>query len=97
VQTVDRMYTLTVPQTFTTVKVTTAVRDDLNALAADQGCTAGSMIEKLLAEYRWRMQVEEAKRAMRNAPKDVWDSYLNEMQEWDVTLGDGLEAEPWQS
>jgi len=96
VQKVYGMYTLPVSQTYTTIKVTTSVRDDLNKLAADQGCTAGSMIETLLAEYRWRMQVEEAKRAMRNAPKDVWDAYLEEVQEWDVTLDDGLKAEPWQ-
>ena len=32
----------------TTIKVSTELRDRLNALAEEQGLTAGSMVEKLL-------------------------------------------------
>ena len=35
----------------TTIKVTSQVRDQLNDLAASEGRTAGSMIEKLLSDY----------------------------------------------
>lgn len=80
---------------FTTVKVTSKVRDDLNQLAASEGRTAGSMIEKLLADYLWRLEVEAAKKAMREAPQEVWDEYMREFKAWDATLMDGLEGDPW--
>lgn len=82
--------------THTTIKVTTQVRDDLNALAASEGRTAGSMLEKLLSDYLWRLEVEAAKKAMREAPQEVWDEYMREVREWDATLMDGLEDEPWE-
>lgn len=81
--------------THTTIKVTTKVRDELNHLAATEGRTAGSMIEKLLADYLWRLEVEAAKKAMREAPQEVWDEYMREFKVWDATLMDGLEDEPW--
>lgn len=80
----------------TTIKVSTELRDRINAVAAGQGLTAGSMVEKLLEDWLWRQQVELAKRQMREAPTPVWDDYLAESAEWDVTLRDGLEDEPWQ-
>jgi predicted transcriptional regulator len=81
--------------TATTIKVSTETRDRINALAAERGITAGSLVEKVLDEYLWRQQVETAKRQMRSAPKEVWDEYLEEARIWDVTSGDGLEDDPW--
>jgi predicted DNA-binding protein len=77
--------------TATTIKVSPETRDKINALAAEQGMTAGSVIEKVLDEYLWRQQVETAKRQMRSAPKEVWDEYYAEFAIWDQTSGDGLE------
>lgn len=82
--------------THTTIKVTTQVRDELNKLAAAEGRTAGSMLEKLLEEHLWRIEVEAAKKAMREAPQEVWDEYMREFRAWDATLMDGLEDEPWE-
>lgn len=79
--------------TATTVKVLPEVRDQLNALAAAEGLTAGSMVEKLLREYLWRHQVEQAKEQMRSATPEVWQQYLDESAEWDVLNADGLEPE----
>lgn len=79
----------------TTIKVTTEVRDRLNALAAEEGRTAGSVVEKLLDEYLWRQKVELAKKQMREAPPEVWEDYMAEVRLWDSTLMDGLEDEPW--
>jgi hypothetical protein len=81
--------------TATTIKVSTETRDRINELAAEQGVTAGSLVEKVLQDYLWRQQVETAKRQMRSAPKEVWDEYLAESRLWDVTSGDGLEDDPW--
>lgn len=80
----------------TTIKVSPAVRDRLNAVAAQHGLTAGSMLEKILDEWLWRQRVELAKRQMRGASPDVWQEYLDEARAWDVTLADGLDADPWQ-
>jgi len=88
----------TVPMTtptHTTIKVTTKVRDDLNEVAAAEGRTAGSMVEKLLADYLWRLEVEAAKKAMREAPQEVWDEYMREFREMDDSLADGLDGDPW--
>ena len=35
----------------TTIKVSTELRDRINAVAAGQGLTAGSMVEKLLEDW----------------------------------------------
>ena len=82
--------------TFTTIKVSSQVRDELNQLAASEGRTAGSMLEKLVADYLWRHEVEAAKRAMREAPEEVWNEYMREVNAWDGTLPDGLEVETWE-
>ena len=79
----------------TTVKVTPEVRDRLNAVAAAEGRTAGSMIEKLLEEHLWRAKVELAGRQMRAASPEVWAEYMAEVATMDASLSDGLEPEDW--
>lgn len=80
----------------TTIKVTPAVRDQLNELARARGGTANSVLEQLLEEYLWNQRVEKAIQQMRNAPAEVWQDYMQEFRAWDSTLMDGLEDEPWQ-
>jgi predicted transcriptional regulator len=82
--------------TATTIKVSTELRDRLNAVAEEQGLTAGSMVEKLLEDWLWRQQVELAKQQMRSATKEEWADYLAEAEVWDVVAGDGLEDDPWE-
>lgn len=74
----------------TTIKLDASVRDRLNALAADQGLTAGSLVERLLEEYLWRQEVELAQRQMREAPPQVWAEYMAEFGSMDASLDDGL-------
>ena len=78
-----------------TITVPTHVRDELNKLATAEGRTVDGMIRKLLDEYLWRREVEEAKRAMREAPQEVWNDYMREFRALDATLIDGLEEHPW--
>ena len=78
------------------ITVPTHVRDELLNLAASEGRTIDGMLKKLLDEYRWRREVEEAKRAMRSAPQEVWDEYMQEFRDLDATLMDGLEEYPWE-
>ena len=81
--------------TATTIKVSAETRDRINELAAGQGLTAGSMIEKVLADYVWREEVALAKQQMLDAPAEVWASYLEETQTMEGSLTDGLMADPW--
>ncbi len=78
----------------TTIKVSTELRDRLNAVAEEQGLTAGSMVEKLLEDWLWRQQVELAIRQMRSMTPEEKAEYLPRSRRWDVTLSDGLEDEP---
>lgn len=80
----------------TTIRVTPELRDRLNAVASEQGLTAGSLVEKLLEDWLWRQKVELAKEQMRSATKEEWAEYLAEAEAWDVTLSDGLEGDPWE-
>ncbi len=79
----------------TSIKVSTEVRDRLNALAAQEGLTAGSLVEKLMEEYLWKIKVETAGRQMRAMTPAERADYMAEVAEWDATLSDGLEPEDW--
>ena len=81
--------------TATTIKVSAETRDRVNELAASQGLTAGSMIEKVLADYLWRQEVALAKQQMLDAPAEVWADYLEETRSMDGSLADGLVVDPW--
>lgn len=80
----------------TTIKVSTELRDRINAVAAEQGLTAGSLVEKVFEDWLWRQKIELAKRQMRSASPGEWADYLAEAEAWDVTLSDGLEDDPWE-
>lgn len=79
----------------TTIKVTPEVRDRLNEVAAAEGRTAGSIVEKLLDEYLWRQRIETAGRQMRAMTPEDRAEYLAEAALWDATSADGLEPEDW--
>jgi predicted outer membrane protein len=79
----------------TTIKVSVSTRDAVNALAAEQGTTAGSVVEALVAEHLWRREVEAAKRAMRSSPAEAMREYAEEARSMDASLADGLEPEEW--
>ncbi len=79
----------------TAIRISVKVHDELERLAVSEGRTIDGMLEKLITDYAWRLEVEAAKRAMREAPQEVWDEYLSEVKELDATLMDGLEDDPW--
>lgn len=75
----------------TTIKVSTDLRDRLNAQAAAEGRTAGSMLEKLLDNYLRRIEVEQAIQQMNAMSPREREEYLAEFREWeDATINDGL-------
>ena len=85
----------TLGMTATTIKVSAETRDRVNELAASQGLTAGSMIEKVLADYLWRQEVALAKQQMLDAPAEVWADYLEDTRSMDGSLADALRVDPW--
>jgi antitoxin component of RelBE/YafQ-DinJ toxin-antitoxin module len=76
----------------TTIKVDSDLRDRINALAAEQGRTAGSVIEMLLEQYIARQKVETARRQMRSASPDVWAAYLAEFHDAQAEASGSQEA-----
>lgn len=76
----------------TTIKVSTELRDRLNAVAEEQGLTAGSMVEKLLEDWLWRQQVDLAIRQMRSMTPEEKAEYMAEFEAMDDSLNDGLEG-----
>jgi hypothetical protein len=75
----------------TTIKVDSRLRDQVNEVAKANGLTAGSLIEKLLAEHLERELLAETKRRIKQtSPEDMAD-YLSEFSDMDDSLGDGLE------
>ena len=79
----------------TTIKVSVRTRDAVNALAADSGMTAGSVVEALVAEHLWRREVERAKQAMRGSTTAAARTYAAETRSMEASLADGLEPEDW--
>lgn len=81
----------------TTIKVDSRLRDQVNEVSQANGLTAGSLIEKLLAEHLERELLAETKRRIKQtSPEDMAD-YLSEFSDMDDSLGDGLEeyASEW--
>lgn len=62
-----------------TIKVSEDLRDQINAVAKERGCTASSLIEDLLEKYLVEERVKAAAQAINSAGQDYWD----EMSEWE--------------
>lgn len=79
----------------TTIKVSASTRDAVNALAAESGMTAGSVVEALVAEHLWRREVQRAQQVMRGITPADRGAYLADARSMDASLADGLEPEDW--
>jgi hypothetical protein len=77
----------------TTLRVHQATRDRVSALAADEfgGAAADKVIDALLADHQ-KIKILEAYDRLAADP-DRWRDYLDEIDEWDATAGDGLDGE----
>ena len=72
----------------TTIKVSSELRDRLNAVAAERGLTAGSLVEKLLDDMLWQQQVELAAQQMRDMTPEEHADYMEEFRSWDRAITD---------
>ncbi|MBO9577882.1 MAG: hypothetical protein J7480_03825 [Microbacteriaceae bacterium] len=68
--------------TFTTIKVSSGLRDRINRDAAARGVSAAGLIEGLLDGLERRQRMEAFGRAVRGADDAYWD----EIRGWDVSV-----------
>lgn len=77
--------------TFTTIKVDTAVRDQLASVARAQGITMAALLRdvasELEARQQWAMIEASYQRLMGEDPKG-WSQYLTELDGWDSAASD---------
>ena len=78
--------------TMTTIKVSTEVRDQLNAIARQSGGTANSVVEQLLNRWLRDQRIQAVREAMARTSDEDWRTYWEETAAWDVAAGDGLEG-----
>ncbi len=78
--------------TVTTIKVDSAVRDQLAAIAEQRGMTQGSVVEMLLEEYVWAQRMNAVREAMANSSEEDMRSYHEETEWWQQFNSDGLEG-----
>src|SRR5713101_273967 len=81
-----------------TVRISDASRDILRKLAAQEGESMQSVLEKAIETYRRQRFLKEVNKSysVLRQNHEAWTSMEKELAEWDNTLGDGLESdEEW--
>jgi hypothetical protein len=73
---------------WTTIKVSSDLRDRINAAASDEGTTASGLIDLLLERRERDARMEAFGKAFATADESYWQ----EFRDWDVALDDGAEA-----
>lgn len=79
----------------TTVRINTETHSKLRALAESAGESMPELLEKAVEAYRRQRLLDEtnlAFAALRNDPAE-WQAELDERQDWDTTLLDGIQSE----
>jgi hypothetical protein len=77
----------------TTIKVSAETRDRLKKLADAEQSTMEAALAKVLdqaEEARFWQGVKDDYARLQDDP-DKWSDYVNELAEWDQTVGDGLD------
>ncbi|MGQ0464421.1 MAG: hypothetical protein ACT4QG_03770 [Sporichthyaceae bacterium] len=78
------------PSTSTTVKLTVATRDRVNALGEATGQTAEQVVATALDEYERALFFQEYRDAVLARSAAEKGAYDAEFAEWDQTVRDGL-------
>ena len=63
------------------------LRDRLDEHARDAGLLPWGLLRKLLDDYEWSLDVNEARRAMRDASPEVWSEYMDEFRSIHGSIG----------
>ncbi len=83
----------------TSVRIAASTHARLRALADQLGQSLGTTLDEAVKCYERDLffRTLDAQYAALRADETAWQEYLREQEEWDVTLGDGLEGEPWET
>lgn len=76
--------------TATTIKISSELRDQLNAEARRRGTTAGSVVEALWTDWQREQRFAAIREAMATAGPEGVASYTEETAAFDELAGDGL-------
>ncbi len=78
----------------TTIRVSVKTRNMLNELAQAIGLPMQKVAEQAIEQYRREYFLNAANIAYAKLREDepAWQTYQEEIQEWDVSLSDGLEG-----
>lgn len=81
----------------TTVRLDTAVRDELLAVAENDfgGATANEAIRRLIAEH-WENKAVAAMDNYRVADPDGWQAYVNDADSFSRQAAPALGDDPWE-
>jgi hypothetical protein len=78
----------------TMIRVDSAVRDKLRALAEEDHTTLGDLLERLAERERYQREMRRANELMErmaHAEQDAWREYLDELHDFEHgTAADGL-------
>lgn len=80
-----------------TLRVSEEAHRTLKEIAGDRGVPMTELLDELLREVRKKQiirEINEDYARLRQDPK-AWAQLLEERREWDCTLLDGLEDDPW--
>jgi hypothetical protein len=85
--------------TATTIKVDTAVRDCLAAIARARGITTAALLRQVCSELEARQEwsiIEASYERLRHQDPQAWAAYLSDLEAWDsVTSGLDDAANEW--
>ena len=79
-----------------TIRVSKATHELLRAMAAEADTTMAAVVDEAVRAYRRRKFWDDYRasyEALRGDPES-WAAHLRERDDWDATLGDGLEDPP---
>jgi hypothetical protein len=78
-----------------TVRISDTSRNTLRKLAAQEGESMQSVLEKAIEAYRRQRFLKEVNKAysVLSQNNEAWTEMEKELAEWDATLGDGLESD----
>lgn len=76
----------------TTIKVSSDLRDRLNAQARKEGATVAQVIEELLSERDRAERFRQLKEDMTAMSAEELRDYMMQVSAWGSTLGDGMDS-----
>ncbi len=79
----------------TTIRVTRQTYDTLKEIAVREHASMQDMVDKLLENYETNKFFEDLQQSVLAVKEDphAWADELQEREDWEATLSDGLEAE----